>query len=151
MCRQCSNRVIYVYKLKLHILQYICSVCCARRVPPLRATVRLRFDITKQSRRHIKLYGPVSHWPNGCTWWWQVMHKPTPTLCPWRTIKKFYSTSVLGRCSSCPSQVATSDCRCVSMFSPWYNQRYTGSADASTPHLSRAASISPPLSMENNG
>ena len=27
---------------------------------------------------------------------------------------------------------------------------YTGSADASTPHLSRAASISPPLSMENN-
>ena len=36
-------------------------VCHARRVPPPRATVRLRLDITKQSCRHTKLYGPVSH------------------------------------------------------------------------------------------
>ena len=112
--------------------------CRACRVPPLRATVRLRLDITKQSRRYTTFHSPVSQRPNGCTWWRQVMCKTTPPLlCPWRTIKNLYSTSVLGRCLPSPPRVATSHYWCVRISSPYYNQHYTDSANAST-HTQRA-------------
>ena len=71
----------------------LCLCSALACVPPLRATVRLRLDIAMQIRRAQVHRRPLAR---SCTPWRHTSSKTTPSLCPWRTSKNLYSTSVSG-------------------------------------------------------